>query len=318
MNNHKLNYDKAHLYLQLLNGNKHIDDVKWQFTFFDDKRGSMKGGRYDTLEKAWEEIKKKNNMGCGVFITINNTDKPARNGKSKNDDITGIRAVWRDIDTPPTKNPELTPTLTVMTSKNKWHDYWVVDGENVDFQEWETVMQTMVDEFGADKSAIDRSRVLRLPGTYHQKKIPVIVELVTGPKKKPYTWSEILEAIQPTVNNTLADEALKELKREGKDYPPISVETIRQMLSVIPCEKLDEKEWWEITASVRHCADEIDEVDLAFVLWDEWSKTGKNYDEKGNLKQWKNFKDKYVDITAGTLIHHAKKYGWTKSKIFLI
>jgi len=77
-----LDYDAAELYLTLLNGNKPIDDVKWQFTFFDDQRGGMKGGRYDTLENAWPEIEKKNHMGCGVFITVNETIKKAANGKS--------------------------------------------------------------------------------------------------------------------------------------------------------------------------------------------------------------------------------------------
>ena len=41
-----LDHDAAHLHLRLLNGNKPIDDVNWQFTYFDEKKGSMKGERW--------------------------------------------------------------------------------------------------------------------------------------------------------------------------------------------------------------------------------------------------------------------------------
>ena len=93
MKNLKLDYDAAEQYLTLLNGNKPIQNTKFQFTFFDDKKGGMKGYKYGTLKNAWPMITSKNNLGYGIFVTVNKTDKAAKNGKSKKEDITGIRAV---------------------------------------------------------------------------------------------------------------------------------------------------------------------------------------------------------------------------------
>lgn len=46
MNKLELDYDAGERHVTLLNSKKPIDDVKWQFTFFDEKKGGMKGERW--------------------------------------------------------------------------------------------------------------------------------------------------------------------------------------------------------------------------------------------------------------------------------
>ena len=317
MNNLKFNYDAAEQYLTLLNDNKPIDEIKWQFSFFEENKGGMKGGAFKTLKDAWPMIINKNNSGCGIFVTVNKTDQPAKNGKSKNGDITGIRAVWRDVDKAPSRNPELMPTFKVITSGGKWHDYWIVGSDEIDFQEWDSVMSIMASEYGADKSAIDLSRVLRLPGTYHLKNEPVLVELKTGCRKSPFTWEEIKKAIALVPSKNIVEQIPEEKDEIKKGYPTLLPDEIEAMLVVIPCEDLEQKEWWRLTVSILRCGDSLTGKckENVFELWDKWSQTGINYNKDENLKIWKDVKGKYLDITEGTLRWYAEKYKWRPSKV---
>ena len=312
----KLDYDAAERYLTLLNGNKPIDNIKFQFTFFDDKKGGMKGYKYGTLKNAWPMITSKNNSGCGIFVTVNRTDKAAINGKSKNDDITGIRAVFRDIDMPPPKDPELKPTFTVMTSEKKWHDYWIVEDGNVNFEDWNKVMSTMVNDYGADRGAKDLARVLRLPGTYHIKNDPVLVTLEIGQRDKLYTWKDINNAFTPKTSKKINKNSSNKISNVNINYPPLLLEEYEEILSIIPCVDLDEKEWWEVATSIRQYSSKLNTTNerRVFENWDRWCMTGNNYDKEKNYKTWEYVKDKYSEITEGTLIWFAKKYGWSPSK----
>jgi primase-like protein/DNA primase RepB-like protein len=315
MDKFKLDYESAKLYLIFLNGNKPIHGTKFQFTFFDDKKGGMRGGEYTTLKEAWPTIVLKNKDGCGIFITVNETNKPAKNGKSTNKDIIGIRAVWRDIDNPPPKSPELDPTFTVNSSINKWHDYWIIDNENVSFEEWNKVMTIMVNDYGADSAAKDISRVLRLPGTYHLKNEPKMVTLNTAKNIPIYKWSDLKEAFTTPEDMSNYQSTQKITKQSDIGYLPLLENEIEEILNLIPCEQLEEKEWWKITVSIKRCAEYLNNghKNIIFKIWDDWCKSGNNYDRLKNLKTWKHIDGKYLDITLGTLRWYATEFGWQPS-----
>jgi hypothetical protein len=94
-----------------------------------------------------------------------------------------IRAVFHEWDTAaPPPAFELPPSLIVETSTSvdangevfpKLHSYWFVDPEHsISAEDFHGVMERMVEAHGSDPDAKDLARVLRLPGSWHQKGDP--------------------------------------------------------------------------------------------------------------------------------------------------
>jgi putative DNA primase/helicase len=138
------------------------------FQTFDDNADCKKTSLARTLNGTFEEhqdaLVQLNNQGAGVFITVQRTDGTGR--KKKN--IVVIRSFFVEDDsgTGGIALP-IEPQITVESSPGKYHRYLLC--ENVPIESFEGIQQRLVDDYGSDPCAKDRSRVLRLPGFYHQK-----------------------------------------------------------------------------------------------------------------------------------------------------
>ena len=102
-----------------------------------------------------------------------------------------IRAVFHEWDTAaPPPSFELPPSLVVETSTvvgangdifSKLRHYWLIDPEHpISAEDFHCVMECMVETHGSDPDAKDLARVLRLPGSWHQKANPHQVRIVGG------------------------------------------------------------------------------------------------------------------------------------------
>lgn len=118
-------------------------------------------------------------QGAGIFVTVNETDGK---GRSKGN-IIRVRGVWADFDH---ANDEqvcaalaaLKPSIVVITSKGKYHFYWLLaNDESMTKEECEAVNKELAARFGADSKTIDYARVLRAPGFPHQKEQAQLVKL---------------------------------------------------------------------------------------------------------------------------------------------
>ncbi len=164
--------------------------------------------------------------GYGIFFTVNGFT----GGKRTSETLTNINAFFADIDFPDkvNKSPESirlykndilmelyaegkTPTAIVET-KNGFHVYWILsqpvylDQLNEDQQNrlrilYRDIEEAILKRFDGDPAAKDVARVLRVPGTLHQKdpNDPFVVKLVhlattDGNEAITYKFSEIQEA----------------------------------------------------------------------------------------------------------------------------
>jgi len=119
-------------------------------------------------------LEQKNAEGCGIFVLVNESTDPARRAKET---IGRVRAVWTDIDAPGDLPPlPLDPSLVVKTP-NGWHVYYVLDTPSESIAWGEGMNRTLAARVGGDPAACDAARVLRLPGFYHRKGEPRMVEL---------------------------------------------------------------------------------------------------------------------------------------------
>lgn len=166
---------------------------KIQYSASDDLKG--KKGHTERKFKPHveqDEIESLNDKGYGIYFTVNKFPKGSRI-KSQ---CLRVRAVWvEDDDTGElVKDWPLPPSIIVNSSEGKYHYYWLTSTKK--YNEFELVMQTMVDKYNCDKKARDISRVMRLPETYHHKSKKRKVEIVGGSFKK-YKWEVIKTAFPP-------------------------------------------------------------------------------------------------------------------------
>jgi hypothetical protein len=174
--------DEAQSFLNLL-------DPNGEFTFqtFDDRK-KVKG--YDPLAKVFhgtldehaDALISINRQGGGVFVMVNEGDGELHEGEktcrtARN--VVRVRAVFVDLDDAPlepVKESGLHPNIIVNSSPDKYHVYWMVSG--VGLTEFTTLQKQLIAKFKGDPSVHDLPRVLRVPGFFHQKAEPFMVNVI--------------------------------------------------------------------------------------------------------------------------------------------
>jgi hypothetical protein len=116
------------------------------------------------------ELEKLNAQGAAVFVMVNECA-----GQRSKSNVSRIRGVHADFDGASEEvlaavRERLQPTIEVQSSDPcNVHFYWLLrEGEELDTETAEAIHRHLVD-LGADKAAIDVSRLLRLPGFRHMK-----------------------------------------------------------------------------------------------------------------------------------------------------
>jgi len=169
-----------------------------------------------------------NENGYCIFFAVNSM----HNNKRDNKNTKAIRSIWVDDDKPrrnPRKKWPLPPSIIVKTSahvvgkttKFKHQYYWLTNTK--EFDEFELVMQTMIDKHGNDKGVRDLARVLRLPGFNHMKdkENPFRVEAIGG-SFKTHSWEKIKIAFPP------AKHVVSSTKVKGKYNKKKAKEAIKE------------------------------------------------------------------------------------------
>jgi len=82
--------------------------------------------------------------------------------------------------------------LVVQSSPNKYHLYWLVN--DVALSDFGTLQQALAEHYGTDPSVKDLPRVMRLPGFYHRKGEPVMVQLLEARDHASYNPADIFSA----------------------------------------------------------------------------------------------------------------------------
>ena len=135
------------------------------------KAFNIRGSRTD--KSVRQELQEANQKGYGVFVTVNETDGKGR----KAHNVTRVRAVYADWDEGRPEDLPLPPSFVICTSRGKFQAYWLVR-DHMTIEQFASVMERIVHDFGGDPGAKDVARVLRLAGYDHTKSDPYPVRFV--------------------------------------------------------------------------------------------------------------------------------------------
>ena len=149
------------------------------------------------IEARLPHLEALNAQGAGIFFAVNEFD-----GNRQKGNLTKVRGVHADLDGVDEAAREalaarLPPSMAVETSgPDHQHWYWLTDeGETLAQDQAEAINRSHV-AYGADKAAVDVTRLLRVPGFRHMKRresgdTPTVRVVAEGPR---YKVEELLRA----------------------------------------------------------------------------------------------------------------------------
>jgi P4 family phage/plasmid primase-like protien len=245
--------------------------------------------RRGRLPDLWNEICAWNTAGFGVFITINEMDG---NGREITN-VQTIRCQAIDLDNLSAQqnyeratqfNPP--PSFAVQSSPGRWHVYWQTPQHKA-HDRFTLLQRKLASQFDSDKKIIDPSRVLRLPGTFHQKQ-PGNPHLVTcwalAGYNKPIDpgFLEIaLHAVNVVIDGAGGRHDLGHPKLAAPSW-----ERCQIALNDTDPNELDRAQWISFTSAWKQSAWNFQEEHVLFDTWSQWCARYTKNDPAENLKNW--------------------------------
>lgn len=162
----------------------------------------FKGQKYteklSDIQNILPMLKQHNEKHRGIFFVVNS-------GGHTDEEITKVNAQFVEMDTGSFEEQQqrinafsLPPSIIVKTRKSL-HCYWLIkDG---DIQDFRKIQLQLVKLFDGDSMCQNESRCMRIPGFYHSKQEPVMVECLKFNPELKYTQEELQE-ILPEIEYT--------------------------------------------------------------------------------------------------------------------
>lgn len=151
---------------------------------------SCECGKYAGIEEA---LRKHNKQNRGIFYVVNF-------GGQEDTQIVRINAQFVEMDNGSFEEQQakidafpLPPSMIIRTQKSL-HTYWFMDGA-AEVARFRTVQKQLVNHFSGDPMCVNESRVMRLPGFYHCKKKPVMVECISFHPERKYSQEQLSEVL---------------------------------------------------------------------------------------------------------------------------
>lgn len=244
-----------------------------------------------TISECWQSLVHYNQAGYGIFAVINECDGVGQSYQN----VIGIRAQFVDLDNLNAWNNLqranewiLKPSFSVNSSPNKWHVYWPVMKYS-DKELFQNTQQKLIQFFDADRRCFDAPRIMRLPGTYHNKGEPYLVTCsgLAG-FGNTYDVADFQANLQHVNVNETFGERL-ELGDPEKAAP--SLEWLQFALDSSDPNTMDRGDWIGFTAAVKQAGWSLTDPDTLFKMWSDWCARYEHNDLGENLKQWNSIKN---------------------------
>ena len=261
--------------------------TSWTFQTFDDSGG---GDRtlarifHGNLEEHGQTLAALQGRGAGVFVTVNETDGTGR----KKENITRVRAFFIDLDGSPLDPVREwgEPHIICRTSEGRYHTYWLVNDCPLD--DFSSIQRRLIRTFEGDKQVHDLPRVLRLPGFWHLKDEPYMVNMIdTEASPEPFNYSELTSKINILQSdpNTSHQSALEGNSRITTSNLETTTDEVWELLSHIPSD-CGYRDWLTVLMGLHNRYRGSNE---GLQIADEWSRKGNKYKPGEVAQKWAGF-----------------------------
>ena len=169
----------------------------------------------DYLKDMEPRLREHNEVGRGVFFVVNS-------GGQTDDAITRINAQFVEMDDGTFEEQwekinsfPLPPSMVIRTRKSL-HAYWFMEKGKAEVESFRDTQKGLVRWFEDDPACVNLSRVMRLPGFYHNKTdTPVMVRCVSFHSERRYTQEQLLAVLHISEENKPAQAVHKSSVAKG-------------------------------------------------------------------------------------------------------
>lgn len=246
-----------------------------------------------TLSEVANTLIRYNDEGYGIFVTVNATDGHGRELSN----IDHVRAHFVDLDNALTAEVNFQrassngASFAVMSSPAKFHVYWRVAPYRGN--EFFTLIQKKLRQlYDGDERVTDASRVMRVPGFFHHKNEPFMVECWPLPNfDRVRTYSEIEQELS---NVNVVDFTTSRSPLGTFEMAAPSLEWLKFALSLVDPNEMDRGEWLLFSAAVKQSGWNHTDPDTLFEIWSNWCDRFVGNDPAENIKLWNSIRDTEV------------------------
>lgn len=182
---------QASTFVRLLTGSS-LTPMTWQV--FDDsptrRDSSMAAIHHGPLASVSYQLGRANEWGCGVFVTVNETDLRGRRAAN----IRAVRSLFIDTDGFVPRSFHLPPTMVVRSFAGV-HAYWRLS-DTIPLADFRGHQRRLIEHYKSDAKIHNLDRVMRVPGFYHCKGEPFAVDIIDD-NGRLYRSDEVMAGLAP-------------------------------------------------------------------------------------------------------------------------
>ena len=210
-----------------------------------------KGNKYTeklkNIDVLLPTLKQHNEKHRGIFFVVNS-------GGHTDEEITRINAQFVEMDTGSFEEQQekinafaLPPSIIVKTRKSL-HCYWLM--QDAELSKFREIQLRLVKQFTGDSMCQNESRCMRIPGFYHSKQEPVLVDCIKFEPQIQYTQAELAEYL-PEIKMPDYSEGLRaEFNVEVGSGQRLMDKCIFCNYCKENAEKLSEPEWYAFVTNM--------------------------------------------------------------------
>lgn len=280
-------------YITSLTGNPNTE-CDWRI-INDRNAGEMGINLRGSLTTVASQLQAYNQQGYGIFMTVNAMNPT---GPRTLENVAYTRAHVVDLDDIISAQDSynravrsnMPPHFAVQSSQGKFHLYWLVEPyKDNDF--YSLQQRKLVQLYNSDPNVIDATRILRVPGFYHNKSTPQLVTcwgIHNGPR---YTAQQIADNLA-TINIVSVGGKRSELGDPKLAAPNINL--LVYALNTIDPNTLTRDDWMATSAAFKQAGWSLTDENTLHNLWLQWCEKYHGDNKSEDLKMWTSFKDTQV------------------------
>lgn len=280
-------------YITSLTGNPNTE-CDWRI-INDRNAGEMGINLRGSLTTVAAQLQAYNQQGYGIFMTVNAMNPT---GPRTLENVAYTRAHVVDLDDIISAQDSynravqsnMPPHFAVQSSQGKFHLYWLVEPyKDNDF--YTLQQRKLVQLYNSDPNVVDATRILRVPGFYHNKREPQLVTCWGIHNNPRYTAQQIADNLA-TINIVSVGGKRSELGDPKLAAPNINL--LVYALNTIDPNTLTRDEWMATSAAFKQAGWSLTDENSLHNLWLQWCEKYKDDNKSEDLKMWTSFKDTQV------------------------